>query len=65
MVQGLIIISTSAAPRVELAGDGMCHVGQLLLLLLKILSRGRCAILLEPLSRLLDSVEKLDVMSVC
>ena len=59
MVQGLIVIGTASATGVELAGDGLSHAGQLLLLLLKVLSGGRGAVLVEPLGNLLDSVEKL------
>lgn len=52
------LASTTLA--VKLAGDGVCHGRKLLLLLLKVLGGGSRAVLVEPLSGLLDSVENLD-----
>lgn len=60
MVNGLVILATRGTTRaVELAGDGVGDVGQLLLLLLKVLGRGSGSVLLEPLSSLLDGVNDL------
>ena len=59
---GLVIIATSAAGTalaVQLAGDGVRDVGELLLLLLKVLRRGRGRVLVEPLGRLLDGIQDL------
>ena len=61
MTRGLIFATrlASCTAAVQLAGDGVGHVGQLLLLLLEVLSRGRGSVLLEPLGSLLDSVQDL------
>lgn len=60
MVNRLIVLATrSTARAVELAGDGVGHVRQLLLLLLKVLSGGSGGILLEPFSSLLDGINDL------
>ncbi len=61
MVQGLVTLGTASATGVELAGDGISDVGQLLLLLLKVLGGGSGAVLIEPLSSLLNGVEKLQI----
>lgn len=52
-----IILATSTL--VHLGGDGIGDVGQLLLLLLKVLRSGVGAVLLEPLSSLLNSFKNL------
>lgn len=59
MVQRLVITGTASATGVELAGDGIGDVGQLLLLLLKVLGGGSGTVLIEPLGSLFNSVEKL------
>lgn len=52
-----IVLATSTL--VHLGGDGVSDVGQLLLLLLKVLGGGVGAVLLEPLSSLLNSFKNL------
>jgi hypothetical protein len=52
-----IVLATSTL--VHLGGDGVGNVGQLLLLLLKVLGGGVGAVLLEPLSSLLNSFKDL------
>ena len=60
VVEGLIIIATWSTTRaVELASDGVCDVGQLLLLLLKVLGHSGGSVLLKPVASLLDSLENL------
>lgn len=60
MVNGLVIVATrSTAGAVKLAGDGVGDVRQLLLLLLKVLGGGSGRVLLEPLSGLLNGIDKL------
>lgn len=53
----IVLRATSAL--VHLGGDGVGDVGQLLLLLLKVLGGGVGAVLLEPLGSLLNSVKDL------
>ena len=55
----LLLSSSVALALVHLGGDGVGHVGQLLLLFLKVLGSGLGAVLLKPLSGLLDSLEDL------
>ena len=58
MVEGLVAaLATSSG--VKLAGNGVGDARQLLLLLLEVLGCGASAVLVEPLSGLLDRVEKL------
>lgn len=52
-----ILLATSVL--VHLGGDGVGDVGQLLLLLLEVLGGGVSAVLLEPLSSLLNSLKDL------
>lgn len=58
MVHGLVATAT-ASRLVELASDGVGDVGQLLLLLLEVLSGRGGSVLLEPVSGLLDGLQKL------
>lgn len=58
-VAALLLSTSVALALVHLGGDGVGNVGQLLLLLLKVLGGGLGAVLLEPLSGLLDSLEDL------
>jgi hypothetical protein len=61
----VILLGTRATGTlVHLGGDGVGDVGQLLLLLLEVLSGGSASVLLEPVSGLLDSVKNLDIMLV-
>ena len=65
IVDVVILLATGAASTlVHLGGDGVSDVGQLLLLLLEVLSGGVSAVLLEPLVGLLDSVEDLEYVSM-
>ena len=59
-----LILASAAATRVHLGSNGVRDVGQLLLLLLEILSASLSTVLVEPLSGLLDSVEDLRSMLV-
>jgi len=61
---GLIVTTGLAGTLVQLAGDGICHGRELLLLLLEVLSGGSGAVLLEPLGGLLDSVQDLEGLLV-
>ena len=54
------IVLGATSTLVHLGSDGVGDVGQLLLLLLKVLGGGVGAVLLEPLGSLLDSVKNLD-----
>ena len=64
MEVGALLLSTSVAlALVHLGRDGVGNVGELLLLLLKVLGGGLGAVLLEPLSGLLDSLEDLNSVS--
>lgn len=45
---------------IQLAGDGVRHARQLLLLFLEVLCRGGSRVLLEPLHNLLDSIQNLE-----
>lgn len=58
-VSVVIGVGAARAALVHLGGDGVSDVGQLLLLLLKVLGGGLGAVLLEPLGSLLDSVKDL------
>ena len=55
----LLLAARGATTGVHLGGDRVSHVGQLLLLLLKVLGGGVGAVLLEPLSRLLNGFQNL------
>lgn len=58
VVDVVILLATSATGTlVHLGGNGVSDVGQLLLLLLKVLSGGVSAVLVEPLVGLLNSIE--------
>jgi hypothetical protein len=56
---GLLLLVATSTTAVHLGGDGVRDIGQLLLLLLEVLSRGLARVLLKPIKRLLDSVEQL------
>ena len=65
MVQGLIIaLAARCTTAVQLAGDRVRDVRQLLLLLLEVLGGGSSRVLFEPVSGLLDSVEDLNRLLV-
>jgi hypothetical protein len=68
IVAGLVIVirhaSSTASAAVKLAGDGVCDVAELLLLLIKVLGGGLGGVVVEPVLGLLDSIEDLCVMSV-
>lgn len=59
LIVELGLLAITAGTLVHLGGDGVSDVGQLLLLLLKVLGVGLGAVLLKPLSGLLDSLEDL------
>jgi hypothetical protein len=63
---GLIVFLISCAgttcTSIELAGNGVCYVRELLLLLLKVFRSCSGSVLLEPLGGLLDGVDKLKKM---
>lgn len=61
---GLVLATSATGALVHLGGDGVGDVGQLLLLLLEVLSVGGGAVLLKPIGRLLDSLEDLGSMLV-
>lgn len=62
MVVLIILLGTRATGTlVHLGGDGVGDVGQLLLLLLEVLSVGSASVLLEPVGSLLDSVKNLEI----
>lgn len=54
-----VLLLAGGATSVHLGSDGVGDVGQLLLLLLKVLSASFSAVLVEPLSSLLDGIEDL------
>ena len=56
MPRGLVIL-ISRSRAIELAGDGVGHVGELLLLLLEVLGGGFGSVVLEPVCDLLNGVE--------
>lgn len=56
VVQRLIILGRRSRA-VQLAGDGVSHAGELLLLLLKVLGGSSSSVVLEPVNGLLDSVD--------
>jgi hypothetical protein len=61
----LVILGTRApGTGIQFAGNGVRDVGQLLLLLFKVLCGGRSAVLVEPLSCFLDCVEDLCITLV-
>lgn len=55
----VVATSTTTSRLVELASDGVGNVGQLLLLLLEVLGGRSGSVLLEPVSGLLDGLQKL------
>jgi hypothetical protein len=61
VIIGLVILRTtrSTSSSVELGGDGVCDVGQLLLLLFEVFSGGGGGVLFEPVGSFLDSFEDL------
>lgn len=59
IVEGRVLLLLATSTLVHLGGDGVGDIGQLLLLLFKVLGGGVSAVLLEPLGSLLDSVEDL------
>lgn len=63
IVEGRVLLLLATSALVHLGGDGVGDVGQLLLLLLKVLGGGVSAVLLEPLGGLLDSVEDLGMLA--
>lgn len=67
VVHGLVVLTTWTTGRaVELAGDGVGDVGQLLLLLLEVLGLRGGGVLLEPVAGLLDGVQNLlRLLAVC
>lgn len=56
VVVGSLVLATSTARSVELGGDGVSDVGQLLELLVKVLRGGSGGVLLKPVLSLLDGV---------
>ena len=62
-IVGRRLIGSSLRGTVKLAGDWVCDVGQLLLLLLEVLGSGRGSVLLDPVGGLLDGLEKLGCIS--
>jgi hypothetical protein len=61
---GLIVLATrSSGTGIQLAGDGVGDVAQLLLLLLEILGLSVLGVLLKPVGGFLDGFEKLDCVS--
>lgn len=56
----LVLTTRVARTFVQLAGNRVCHSRELLLLLLEVLSAGGGAVLVEPLSGLLDGVQDLN-----
>lgn len=56
---GLIVLVVASTSAIKLAGDGVGHAGQLLALLLKVLHGGAGAVLVEPVSGLLDGFKDL------
>ena len=59
---GLVVVgvwATRSTLAVQLAGDWVRHIGQLLLLLLKVLSRCGGSVLVEPVSGLLNGIKNL------
>lgn len=61
MPAGFLIIHRSRA--IELAGNGVGDVGELLPLLLEVLGGGSGSVLLQPVGNLLDGVENLEKLS--
>jgi hypothetical protein len=57
VVKGLVIILGRRSRAVELAGDGVCHTGELLLLLLEVLGGSSSSVVLEPVTDLLNGVD--------
>lgn len=60
----LIIITGTTSTLVKLAGDWVSDIRKLLLLLSEVLSGGAVGVLLEPVGGLLDSLEKLAIISI-
>lgn len=60
----LRLLLATRGTTVHLGSDGVGDVGQLLLLLLKVLSGSVSAVLVEPLSSLLDGIQNLRILLV-
>jgi hypothetical protein len=66
VVHRLVVTTSTTSRLVELAGDGIGNVGQLLLLLLEVLGGRSSSVLLKPVSGLLDGLQKLVyVLAIC
>ena len=59
-----VILSLGVTAAVQLAGNWVCDVRELLLLLLKVLRAGGTGVLLEPVGGLLDGLKNLVNMLV-
>jgi hypothetical protein len=57
-VTGLLIVTSATSRAVKLGGDGVSDVGQLLELLIEVLSDSGSRVLLKPVLSLLDGLEK-------
>lgn len=68
VVAGLVVVvghaSSTASTAVKLAGDGVCDVAELLLLLIEVLGGGLGGVVVEPVLSLLDSIKDLFTMLV-
>ena len=58
-MSGVILSLGATAATVQLAGNGVCDVRELLLLLLEVLSVGGTGVLLEPVGGLLNGLKDL------
>lgn len=56
MARGLVVILLGGRA-IQLAGDGVGHVGQLLLLLLEVLGGSSGSVVVEPVGHLLDGIQ--------
>jgi len=54
-----VVWHSARAATVQLAGDGVCHATEFLLLLIEVLGRGRSGVLFEPVLSFLDGFEDL------
>ena len=59
-----VVGHSARAATVQLAGDGVCHATELLLLLIEVLGRGCSGVLFKPVLSLLDGLEDLFHMLV-
>lgn len=55
----IVVRHTAGTAAIKLAGDGVCDVAKLLLLLVEVLGLGRGCVLLEPILGFLDGFKKL------